>query len=362
MKVSICRPGELGASEIARWRELQRADARLSHPFLAPEFALALGRHRPDVRVAVLEDSLGVAGFFPYHQGRLGIGRALGYGVSNLQGVVHADRLDWDGNDLLARCRLAVLEFDEFLPAQSARFGPRRQVTEPAPFIDLSSGFDSWLAAKRANGRAVAQGQRKLRKLARELGEVRLEFASTAPETLSLLMRWKSQQYRRTGRFDRFARPWFRAAFTDLVQTSTAEFAGVRSVLFVADRPVAILQGLAANGVLSDWFPSYDLELAAYSPGQCAVLEALRAAPDHGLHRIDQGKGYSLQKEVLKDGDEDVAGGWAEGRSPVAVLRRLQQAPQRHTLDVVLNRPALRRAARRGLNGIGRARVALSRG
>jgi CelD/BcsL family acetyltransferase involved in cellulose biosynthesis len=362
MRVTVCRPCELGTAEIMCWRELQRADARQAHPFLAPELALALGRHRRDVRVAVLEDSLGIAGFFPYHQGRFGIGRALGYGVSNLQGVVLASRLEWEPADLLARCGLAVFEFDEFLPEQSERFRPRHAATEPAPFIDLSAGFEAWLASKLRKGRAVRASQRKLRKLAREVGDVFFDFDSTAPETLNLLMRWKSRQYRRTGRFDRFARPWFRAVFIELAQTSTAEFSGVRSVLFVGGRPVAIRQALCANGILSDWFPSYDVNLASYSPGQSAVLEWLRVAAERGVHLVDLGKGYSLEKEIFKDGDDDVASGWVEGTSPVAVLRRLQQAPRRRALDVVLARPRLRRAARGTLNEIGRVRGALGRG
>jgi CelD/BcsL family acetyltransferase involved in cellulose biosynthesis len=362
VRVTICQPAELGTAEIARWRELQRAEARQAHPFLTPDFALALGRHRRDVRVAVLEDSLGIAGFFPYQQGRFGIGRALGYGLSNLQGLVLDGRLEWDAPTLLARCGLAVFEFDEFLAEQCERFRPRQVVAEPAPFIDLSAGFEAWLASKLKSGRAVRASQRKLRKLAREVGEVSFDYDSTAPETLDLLMRWKSQQYRRTGRFDRFARPWFRAAFTELAQTSTADFSGVRSVLFVGGRPVSIRQGLCAGGILSDWFPSYDVNLASYSPGQSAVLEWLRAAAERGVRRIDLGKGYSLEKEVFQDGHHDVASGWVEGTSPVAVLRRLQQAPRRRALDVVLNRPGLRRAARETLNEIGRVRSALSRG
>jgi CelD/BcsL family acetyltransferase involved in cellulose biosynthesis len=362
VRVVLCRPADLGPAEISRWRQLQREDPRQANPFLAPEFAIVLARHRPDTWVAVLEDGSGIVGFFPFHRGRFGIGRALGYGVSNLQGVVHTSGLEWDSADLLARCGLAVFEFDEFLPYQCQRLAPRHVESEPAPFTDLSVGFDVWLKTKLATTRALKAIQRKQRKLEREVGELSFTFDSRHGDTLDLLMHWKSLQYRRTGRFDRFARPWFRSAFTDLAEVSTPDFAAVRSVLSVDGRPVAIEQSLYANGILSDWFPAYDVDVAAYSPGQVCFLETFRAASRHGVHEVDFGKGYAQHKEIFKDGDHAVAGGWAERRSPVATLRRLQQTPRRRTLEFVLARPKLRRTARRVLDNVGQVRTTWGQG
>jgi CelD/BcsL family acetyltransferase involved in cellulose biosynthesis len=362
MRVTISRPDELGPAELARWRELQRGNAELANPFLAPEFALVLARHRRDVRVAVLEDGPEIVGFFAYQRGRLGVGRALGYGVSNLQGLVHAADLEWEPAGLLERCGLSVFEFDELVAGQCEQFVPRRATLEAAPVIDLSPGFDSWLRTKLTAGKALKAIPRKQRKLGREIGDVTFEFDSNRRDTLDLLIRWKSQQYRRTGRFDRFAWPWFAAAFTDLTEISTADFSGIRSVLSVDGRPVAIQQMLCANGVLSDWFPAYDGSMASYSPGQICWLEFLRAASERGLNTVDLGKGYARHKEIFKDRDNAVVSGWAERRSAVATFRRIQQAPRRRTLEFVLARPGLRRTAREALNGVGRVHTTLRRG
>lgn len=357
-QVSSCAPGDLGPVEIARWRELQSADRRLFNPFLAPEFALVLGRHRPDVRVAVIEDGPRIVGFLPHHHGRFGIGRALGYGISDGQGMVHTDGLRWNPKEFLAKCGLVVWEFDELLAYQAPAFKPRSTAIASAPFIDLTPGWQDWLNSKRAASGTIKTVQRKQRKLGRELGEVTFEFSSKRPEDLKLLMRWKSQQYRRTGRFDRFKWPWFVGAFEELTQLATPEFSAVLSVLSVDGRPIAMEHALSANGVLGHWFPAYDTEFSPYSPGLACTLEFIRTAADRGMTEINLGSGYARYKDILKDGDRDVAEGSSELRSPVAAASRLRHAP-RVARDFVLARPRLRLLARHTLSRLGRIRTAL---
>jgi CelD/BcsL family acetyltransferase involved in cellulose biosynthesis len=359
-KVSICLPTELGPAEIDCWHKLQREDDRLANPFLAPEFALALGRHRPDVRVAVLTEGADVVGFFPHHRGPLGIGRGLGYGISNGQGLVHARGLEWDPGELLARCGLAVWRFDYLAGHQADSFGARHACFVPVPFIDLTRGWDEWLRARRAASNTVRKVLWRSRKLSR-FGDVTFEFDSKSRDGLELLKKWKSRQYRRTGRSDPFSRPWFVAAFEELTQTVTDDFAGILSVLAVDGRPIAVHQGLCANGILSGWFPAYDVTMAEFSPGSVCALELVRAAAEQGLREIDMAKGQSDFKESLKNGEHEAAEGWAERPCAVAAVWRIQQAPLCRTREFVRARPRLRRVAKRALKGVGGVRTALVR-
>lgn len=359
--ISLCRPDELGPSELDRWRDLQRADPSQASPFLAPEFAIVIGRHRPDVRVAVITDGPDIVSFFPHHRQPFGIGRGVGCGLANVEGIVHADGYAWDPRELLRRCGLAVWEFDNLLGVQADSFRPRHAAPAPAPFIDLSPGWDAWLAGKRASS-VVKAALRKQRKLSREVGEVTFEFDSTRRDALDLLKKWKSHQYRRTGRPDLFTRPWVAAVFDELTMMKTPQFGGTLSVLAVDGRPIAVQQGLRAGHVLSYWFPAYDVDMAPYSPGMISVLEMVQGAAEAGITDFDLGKGPADYKETLKDGDKYVVTGWTERPSPVAALRRLQQSPQRHLADFVLSRPRLRRAVRRARNNIGRVRTALRTG
>src|ERR1044072_6508866 len=68
VNITVVRPGDLGESERARWRALQKAGPSLDNPFLSVEFALAMHRLRDLVRVAVIQDETGIAGFFPYER------------------------------------------------------------------------------------------------------------------------------------------------------------------------------------------------------------------------------------------------------------------------------------------------------
>jgi Acetyltransferase (GNAT) domain/DegT/DnrJ/EryC1/StrS aminotransferase family len=109
---------------------------------------------------------------------------------------------------------------------------------------------------------------RKQGKLEREQGPLRFLFDTSDGDLLDILMRWKSAQYRRTGRLDRFARPATVRLVRDLLQTRAPVCSGTLSVLYAGRRPVAIHLGLRSASTLACWFPTYDVTLARYSPGR----------------------------------------------------------------------------------------------
>src|SRR5262249_1624256 len=157
MKVSVCRPSELDASEVERWRSLQRQTERLRSPFLTPEFAIVMSERRPDQRLAVIEDGGEISGYFCFGRGRWGIGRAFCYGVSDAQGVVHAPRYEWNGAELLDACGVDVWTFDHLIPDQVQCFAPGRRIAlRASPMADLSAGWENWTAGRKSNERMRA--------------------------------------------------------------------------------------------------------------------------------------------------------------------------------------------------------------
>ena len=347
------RPHELGAAQLDRWRELQSIDERMANPFLSPEFALAVGRGRPEARVALLEDGGCVAGYFAYEHGWFGIGRPIGAGISDAQGVVHAIGLPWNAEELLAGCGLAVWEFDHLLGHQ-APLAQCHAVSQRSPVIDLTGGYDAYLASHRHRAKEARRTQRMLE---REVGEVRFDFDVRDQDLLHLLMGWKSAQYRRTGRFDRFANRWVVQMVDELMESRSAGCAGVLSVLYAADKPIAIRFGLRSYGTLCGWFPAYDVAFGKYKPGLLLLWKVIEAASGHGVRRIDLGKGHEDYKRDFKNADVALAEGWVERRTAVAMLRRVQRAPGRFVMDFVLSRPMLRVGARRALRGVGYLRT-----
>ena len=93
-------PDELGSAEIAAWHSMQRATPSLANPFLSPEFAVAVGRTRPNAQVAILMEGQSITGFFPFERRRLGMGVPIGGWLSQYQGLIHAPGAEWEPREL----------------------------------------------------------------------------------------------------------------------------------------------------------------------------------------------------------------------------------------------------------------------
>ncbi|WP_433180019.1 GNAT family N-acetyltransferase [Actinoallomurus sp. CA-150999] len=352
MRFDIARPDELGEPELARWRALQGAGAALGNPFLSPEFALAVGRFRDDARVAVLSEGPRIVGFLPYERHALGLGRPIGAGLTDCQGLVGPPDLEFDVRALLRACRLSVWEFDHLL-AEQAAFAPYHAETRVEPVMDLTAGFAAYAdEARKRSPKTLKTVRYKERKLGRETGEVSYTFDERDPAELRRLMAWKSDQYRRTGRTDRFAVPWI----TALVEHLHATGVGVLSVLRAGDRAVSAHLGLRAGPVMAGWFPAYDVEFGRYSPGMIGHLRMAEAAADAGIGWIAMGRGGREYKDWLKNAEFPIAEGRAARVSAAAGLHWVREAPMRRARSAVLANPALYAGADRVLRAYARLR------
>jgi CelD/BcsL family acetyltransferase involved in cellulose biosynthesis len=329
--VEVVRPGELGAAELARWRELQRTDPLQLSPFLAAEFTQGVGRFRDDVRVGVVSDGGRIVAFFPYERSRIGAGHPVGFGLTDVQGIVADPELELAPQALLKACGLGVWEFDHLLAGQRM-FAPFHQVSRAEPVMDLSGGFDAYLA-----GTELKRARYKERKLGRDVGELRHVYSTKDPEDLRRLMEWKSDQYRRTGRMDRFARPWIVALVEHFHQTGF----GVLSVLYAGDEPVSTHFGLVNEGVMAGWFTVYDTRFHKYSPGMIGHLAMARSCPENGVDIIHMGRGGKEFKERLKTGEFPIAEGRVTRPTLAATSNWLLTAPLNKARNAALDNPKL---------------------
>jgi len=359
--LTVCRPGELTAADRAAWTAMQakahlHGSPELANPFLSPEFTLAVGRCRRGVRIAVLREGGEPAAFFPFQRSAAGVGRAIGLGVSDSQGLVHRPGFTWDARDLLRACGLSVWEFDHLVEGQ-APFEAGASGTFPSPVMDVDQGYEAYLAGLRARSPKFTRTTlAKERKLGRDAGEVRYVHDERDPEALRRLMAWKSAQYRRTGRSDRFAHPWITGLVQQLFHTRSDPFAGILSVLYADGKPVAAHFGLRTERVLACWFPAYDPEYAKYSPGLVLHLRMAESAAADGIAYLDLGRGQKEYKDSLKTRELMVSEGWVTRRHPVAVGHRARRAPVRALRNVVLSRPELFEPADKALKRMGQLR------
>src|SRR5262249_40978806 len=269
---------------------------------LTPEFVRGMSEQRPQLQLAILEEGGKIAGFFPFERNALGIGRAFCYGLSDVQAVVHAPGYEWAGTELLEACGLALGEFDHLIAEQVRCFAPQKYSSRASPVVDLTRGWEHWIANKRSSTR-IRRSKEYERRLVRELGAPRFEVDSRDPRHLQLLMQWKSAQYRRTGRMDRFARGWLVDSVRRPVRNPQDSFSVELSVMFVRDRPASLYLSLRSNGILAGWFPAYDVNLASYGVGTIHQRQLLMHAARNGIRLFDCGAGDEAYKQSFRDYD-----------------------------------------------------------
>ena len=170
MRVEVVSSQTIGPSEVERWGEIQQQPVYRS-PFFRPEFTIAMGTLR-DVRVAIVEDAGRVVGFFPFESRSPRSGRPVAWPRSNYHGPVVDEDAEIDPRALVRACRLTTWVFDH-LPARLPGFAAHSYGRGSSPYLDLSAGFDAYLASKREHSNVRDLLGRRARKLAREIGPVR---------------------------------------------------------------------------------------------------------------------------------------------------------------------------------------------
>ncbi|MET7604820.1 GNAT family N-acetyltransferase [Streptomyces avermitilis] len=357
MDITIHRPAELNTSLRRAWHRAMDESPDYANPFLAPEFAAGIGRYRGRAQVAVLREGGEPVGFLPYERNSFGVGRAIGLGLSDCQALVHRPGVTWDPQELLRACGLSVFEFDHLVEEQKP-FGRYVTGSFASPVIDLKDGGGSYAEWLRGAYPGLAKTTlKKERRLGRDLGEMRFVYDERDPRALRTLMEWKSAQYRRTGRMDRFSRPWIVDLVNHLFHVRDEHFTGVLSVVYAGDRPVAAHFGPRSRTVFAAWFTAYDPELRYYSPGLIMHLRMAEAAGRDGVRLMDMGRGDKEYKDWLKTRELRVGEGFATRPHPVAAAHRLWRRPVRGLRNTVLAHPALREPADRLLKTVGTLRT-----
>jgi CelD/BcsL family acetyltransferase involved in cellulose biosynthesis len=341
VSVELTKPQELGPSEIHRWEEIRSGSATYASPFFTHEFAAAVGAAREDLRLAVIEDGSTLAGFFAFHQQRGGHGQPVGTKLNDYQGFVVAPSLQWDAAALIGRAGLRSFAFDHLIASQGP-FRPYFRSVEPSPLIDLSGGYEAYLASQGSHGHGGArEAAMKRRRLERRFA-VQFEIEERSGQALKTLFRLKSQQYRRTGIFDAFSLPWVVEVVERLHETRTDALTGVLSTLRTDDTLIAVHLGLRSGNVLHSWFPAYDPSWAKYSPGAILLLAIAERLCCDGASTLDLGKGAELYKTRFANGAIELGIGSVE----VGLAAALRAAAVRRAWGTVLRSPLSRRANR----------------
>jgi CelD/BcsL family acetyltransferase involved in cellulose biosynthesis len=317
MRVTVTRPGDLGAGEATLWRSFQQSTPGGLNPFMSLTFAQAVDRFRPSARVAVVEDHGQIAAFLPFELAAHGVGMPIGYPMNNLQGFIGSG-LPIDAKWAVKQARLRGWRFD-YVPVDQRALEPfhYERATVPCPVIDLTKGDLSHISARRKDRRA----------LGRQFGTVSLEWNSSQPAQLDRLIEWKSRKYHGTSQL--FSDPTARSIVKELATSSDDDCRGVVSVLFAGEQPAAVHLGLLGPRSLAGWFMSYDPELSRFAPGSVLWLPLAEAAEERGISQIDLGAGQDTYKFSLSNDSYMVAGGAVWVSRAEAVARRMYRMYRR---------------------------------
>jgi CelD/BcsL family acetyltransferase involved in cellulose biosynthesis len=279
MKAALVTPQELDADCIGRWEQLRETNPIYASPFYSPHFALAVG----EVRL------------------RAGIAKPIGGHFNDYHGAILEPGLTLADPGLLQSARLDAYDFDH-LPSHFGSGLHLTDASQTSPQMDLSNGYDNCIASK---GDSWKRGQRdmarKLRKMERELGPLRLESACESEDLFNWHIEMRNALYCRMGLRPDYCTGWEGEVLRGLRMANRPGFRGALSILFAGSRPVAAHFGLVSCNVLHWWFPAYDLAVQRYSPGLQLIDHCAQKAANEGISMIDFGKGDDRYKALFAD-------------------------------------------------------------
>lgn len=286
---------------------IQRAATGHGSPFLGPALASTLAEERSDVQVLVGYDGDDPTRFLPLHAERGHAWPLAGRfcDVHGPVGVPDSDAL----LEMLAGGGLKSWAFQRCpIPGVLA---PKHIWSEAtARFVRTDLGVEGLRTGGLLPSTSqLKQALRKERKLEREVGPLRFEFNHHDPEVLAQLIRWKSDQRRRTHSVDVLQYPWAVSALERLQHSTEPDGAGALSALWAGDHLVAAHYGFADDELMHWWIPTYAPEFAAHSPGLSLLLHLIRECHERGLKAIDLGHGDERYKTGFATGTSTLYGG-----------------------------------------------------
>jgi CelD/BcsL family acetyltransferase involved in cellulose biosynthesis len=343
MRISVIHPAELDQELAGVWRRLLSASPLPDSAFLTPEFAVAVGHHRSDARVGVIEDAGENIGFFPYQSRPGGFARALAFGINDFQAIVASPHYDIDFISLLKACGLVRWRFDHLLSSVLLRAGDTSE-SQVSPVVDFLSGFEQYVETQARVSSGFRRAQRKHHRFTQAHDGVwSFRWNSTDPTTMRRLLDLKGAQCRATGSHDYTTHRWIRSLLEELSTLQGEFLAGVQSELRVGNQVVAMHFGLRTRSRLHWWFPAYETQWARWSPGLSLLLETIKASSEGGLSCLDLGKDLSRYKQEFMNGALRVREGTAHaslrGVLATRVGERIRQSDERSRMFSGLLRP-----------------------
>lgn len=319
-KVSVIKTSELGAPEIAQWRDIQRANACLTDPFLNAEWAQIVAAERADARTAIVEDGGKAIAFLSIQKCDSFTCMGLGSPIADYEGLVALPGANIPYDVFPRAFGVDRIDFGHLpleLPENAGVARVRETVMVSA--IDQWETFVAGLTNK--NSSSFRNMSRYRNKMETEKGALEFRSYVKDPQALEKLFEWKSAQYVSTGQPDILARPWIKAVHRRVHDFEGEDFGGVMFTVRSGGVVAAAMLGLRNKTKLHAWMIAYNPDFAKYSPGNLIWFEMMNKARAHGIDHIDFGAGLYDYKKFFANGERVIGAGFV-GRPSMSTLVR----------------------------------------
>jgi|GEM_PF-417604 len=319
-KVSVIKTSELGASEIAQWRSIQRSNGYLTDPFLNAEWAQIVAAERADARTAIIEDGGKAVAFLSIQKCDSFTSMGLGSPIADYEGLV-----------ALPGAHIAYDVFPHAFGVDRIDFGhlpveaPENQGIARVREGVMVAAIDQWetfvAGLTNKNSSSFRNMSRYRNKMEAEKGALEFRSYVKDAEALEKLFEWKSAQYVSTGQPDILARPWIKAVHRRVHDFEGEDFGGVMFTVRAGGVVAAAMLGLRNKTKLHAWMIAYNPDFAKFSPGNLVWFEMMNKARAHDIDHIDFGAGLYDYKKFFSNGEREIGAGFI-GRPSVSTLVR----------------------------------------
>lgn len=297
----IIRPNEIDPGLAASWNALRTTDPIYQSPFFSVCFAQAVAEVRDDARVAIFEHGNNVAGVFPFQRMNKQLIAPVGGAYNDLHGLLGSLGEEGSFAKLLPKLGVEAYRFHAMVDNPSASIAKCTYGTTKAFLADLGAHPEGYVKFLETTRQTIFKQRKKSRKIAKDLGPLRLEFDCRDPEVLDRVIEMKRSQYQRTYIFDLLSVPWARRMLHVLLEKNDRPCRGLLSVLYAGDTLVAGHYGMLEGSMMHYWFPVYDHAHHQNSPGTALFLAIAEEATRAGITKIDFGYGEQPYKVKLTD-------------------------------------------------------------
>ena len=340
LDVTMKRPSELTSLEKEAWQDFLTHNKALGSPYFAVEFAECCEEARSDTRVMIARKSGQVEAILPFHTGKFGYARPLAGPLGDVHGLICGPDSTASPVDMMQACGIQMFDFHSALASQKP-FRDAAESLDGSWLLDLSEGFDAWITRRReVNSKAFRNIRARQRKLDEVDGGYHFVMADTSDEAFETMLRWKREQYKRTGMFDVFSVAWTRRLLEAIRKRESEKFTGLCSSLYVDGKLSAVHFGMASDTVCHYWFPAYDEDMARMSPGLLLLVEMAKTATGLGHQALELGPGKYAFKKDLASYQIGLASGYLSRPSVQTTLRHAAESVTRTVESAPIGRAA----------------------